>query len=139
MDSLRPYTPTITPLTMVSCHHEYQQLQQTIRRQEEEIEQLQTLLLDVLNRYNYRSLRHSAIDYYGNLNQLRARLKRLRRDMICESTYCQKANEQVPCRDQRFGLSTTIERHATILIDEFVRIKDGCVQFLSGMMTLNLL
>jgi hypothetical protein len=139
MNKARSHTSINSPLPMATCQYDYQQWQQTIRRQEEEIEQLQTLLLDVLNRYNYRSLRHSALDYYGHLNQLHGRLKRLRRDMVCESVDCPSGNEKLMCRDARFGLSATIERHATVLMDEFTRIKDSCVQFLSGMMTLNLL
>ncbi|QMW00881.1 hypothetical protein [Spirosoma foliorum] len=122
-----------------SCQHEHQHWQQIIRQQEEEIRNLRSLLLDVMNLYNCRSLRHDAVDYYRDLNQLQTKLTRLNRDLICEGVECQVVLNQPTCTNTHFGLSATIERHATVLANEFSRIKDGCLQFLSGMMSLNLL
>lgn len=122
-----------------ACQHEHQYWQQIIRQQEEEIRQLRTLLLEVMNLYNCRSLRHDAIDYYRDLNHLQTKLDRLNRDMICEGIECPVEAQQPVCANTHFGLSATIGRHATILVGEFSRIKDGCLQFLSGMMSLNLL
>lgn len=122
--------------TMV-CHQEHQRWQQIIGQQEEEIRQLRALLLDVMNHYNYRSLRHDAVDYYHDLNQLQTKLDRLTRDLICEGVDCSVAENKSPCVDARFGLSAAIERHATSLVSDFTRIKGGCLQFLAGMMSLN--
>lgn len=127
------------PISTTACHHDHQHWQQIICQQEEEIRQLRALLLDVMNHYNCRSLRHDAVDYYRDLNQLQTKLDRLHRDLICEGADCSMAEKKVPCADSRFGLSATIERHATSLISEFTRIKDGCLQFLAGMMSLNML
>lgn len=127
------------PVTTISCHQEHQHWQQIIRQQEEEIQQLRTLLLDVMDQYNCRSLRHDAIDYYQDLNQLQTKLDRLHRDLICNGVDCSPAIQELACGNAHFGLSATIERHTTLLISEFSRIKDGCLQFLSGMMSLNLL
>ncbi|GAB4039336.1 hypothetical protein [Spirosoma jeollabukense] len=127
------------PITTTSCHEEHQHWQQIIRQQEEEIQQLRTLLLDVMDQYNCRSLRHDAIDYYQDLNQLQTKLDRLHRDLICNGVDCSPAKQELACDNVHFGLSATIERHTTLLISEFSRIKDGCLQFLSGMMSLNLL
>ena len=125
--------------TTASCQHEHQHWQQIIRQQEEEIRQLRTLLLEVMNLYNCRSLRHDAIDYYHDLNHLQTKLDRLILDMICEGIDCPIDSHQPACTNTHFGLSATIERHGTALVSEFSRIKDGCLQFLSGMMSLNLL
>ncbi|MBD2756932.1 hypothetical protein [Spirosoma validum] len=134
-------TPSIDssgqPITTVACHQEHQHWQKIIRQQEEEIRQLRALLLDVMNHYNCRSLRHDAVDYYRDLNQLQTKLDRLHRDLICEGADCLVAEKKSSCADTRFGLSATIERHATSLVSEFTRIKDGCLQFLAGMMSLN--
>ncbi|MFD2933481.1 hypothetical protein [Spirosoma flavum] len=139
MDSTLSSSSSIMPLTTASCHQENQHWQLIIRQQEEEIRQLQTLLLDVMKQYNCHSLRHDAVDYCRDLNELQTKLNRLHRDLICESVDCMPATGKTSCSDARFALSVTLERHATALIGEFSRIKDGCLQFLSGMMSLNLL
>ncbi|WP_420148606.1 hypothetical protein [Spirosoma sp.] len=130
-DSSRPFTST------EGCQQDHQRWQQIICQQEEEIRQLRALLLDVMNHYNSRSLRHDAVDYYRDLNKLQIKLDRLHRDLVCERADCLVAEKNLACADSRFGLSATIERHATLLAHEFTRIKDGCLQFLAGMMSLN--
>lgn len=129
----------LDPLTLPACRAGYHDQQQAIDRQTQEIDQLQTLLLDVLNRYNYRSLRHSAIEYYRKLNNLRTRLNWLHRDFVCEGVNCGTITETRTCPDTHFGRSATLERHVATLTDEYESIKANCIQFLSGMMTLNLL
>ncbi|MVM31728.1 hypothetical protein GO755_16895 [Spirosoma sp. HMF4905] len=139
MNSAASIHPLRLAETTTSCQHDHQHWQQIIHQQAEEIRQLRSLLLEVMNLYNCRSLRHDAVDYYRDLNHLQTKLDRLNRDMICEGVECPANPQQPACTDTRFGLSTTIERHATALASEFSRIKDGCLQFLSGMMSLNLL
>ena len=130
---------TSTTVTTNSCQHDHQHWQQIIHQQEDEIRQLRALLLEIMNQYNCRSLRHDAVDYYRDLNHLQTKLDRLHRDLICEGIDCPIDTQQPNCANIHFGLSATIERHATMLIGEFARIKGGCLQFLSGMMSLNLL
>lgn len=132
-------TTSINSLSTTACHQDHQHWQYIIRQQEEEIRQLRTLLLEVMEQYNCRSLRHDAVDYYRDLNHLQTKLNRLHRDMICESVACPADIQNRECTNTRFGISATIERHTTALVNEFSRIKDGCLQFLSGMMSLNLL
>ncbi len=131
--------PFRLPVSTTTCHQDHQHWQQIICQQEEEISQLHALLLDVLNQYNCRSLRHDAVDYCRDLNHLRTKFDRLHRDLICESVDCSLAKENLSCTDSRFDLSATIERHAIALAGEFSRIKAGCLQFLSSMMSLNLM
>lgn len=131
--------PTTVPVTIITCQAQHKLLKGVIRQQEKEIAQLRSLLLEVMEQYNCRSLRHDAIDYYRDLNQLQTKLNRLQRDMICESTHCPATPAKATCSDVRFGVSATIDRHSKALVREFSRIKDGCLQFLNGMMSLNLI
>ena len=124
--------------SVASCQQDHQYWQQIIRQQEE-IQQLRALLLEIMERYNCRSLRHDAIDYYRDLNHLQTKLDRLNRDFVCADMACKTHNENLPCADTRFNLTATIERHAAALVIEFGRVKAGCLQFLSGMMSLNML
>ncbi len=124
---------------IAACHQQHQYWHHIIRQQEEEIGQLRALLLDVMEQHNCRSLCHDASDYYRDLNHLQTNLSRLQRDLICEGVTCSPTAGSGSCADIRFGLSATIERHAAILLGDFSRIKAGCLQFLSGMMSLNLL
>lgn len=125
--------------TTESCHQDHQHWQQIIRQQEEEINQLRSLLHDVMEQHNYRSLQYDAVDYDQALNHLQSDIKQLRQTMICEGNECLHQARTKSCTDSRFGISATIERHATSVINDFTRVKDGCLQFLSGMMSLNLL
>jgi hypothetical protein len=125
--------------TTESCHQDHQYWQQIIRRQEEEITQLRSLLHDVMEQHNCRSLKYDAVDYDQALNHLQSDIKQLRQKMICEGNECLHQAQQLTCTNSRFGISATIERHTTKVINDFTRVKDGCLQFLSGMMSLNLL
>ncbi|SOD80054.1 hypothetical protein [Spirosoma fluviale] len=131
--------PSDLLITTTSCHQDNQHWKQIIRQQEEEILQLRALLHDVMEQHNCRSLRYDAVDYYRALNHLQGDINQLRRDIICESNECIYHAKDASCKDARYGLSATIERHATHVINEFTRVKDGCLQFLSGMMSLNLM
>ena len=131
--------PFRQPVSTAACHGQHQHWQHLIRQQEEEIRQLRALLLEVMAPYNGRSLRHDAIDYYRDLNHLQTKLDRLQGDLICAGVPCALTSEKGSCADARFPLSAIMERHAAALVGEFSRVKDGCLQFLSGMMSLNLL
>lgn len=131
--------PTNSPITTAGCHQDNQHWKQIIREQEEEILQLRSLLHDVMDQHNCRSLRYDAVDYYRALNHIQGDINQLRRTIICESNECLYHSKNTSCKDTRYGLSATLERHATNVINEFTRVKDGCLQFLSGMMSLNLL
>ncbi|WP_245859465.1 hypothetical protein [Spirosoma aerolatum] len=126
-------------VTTASCHQEHQHWQQIIQQQAEEIRQLRALLLEVMNHYNSRSLRHDAVDYFQDLSHLQAKLDQLNRNLICTGADCPPIRQAQICSDTHFGLSATIERHTTAFMHEFTRVKDGCLQFLSGMMSLNML
>ena len=125
--------------TPSSCQQQHQHLKAVIQQQADEIAQLRALLLEVMEHNKCRSLRHDAVDYYRDLNQLQTKINRLHRDMICEAVNCPPVRAKQSCADAHFGLSATIDRHTTALAGEFSRIKDGCLQFLGGMMSLNLL
>jgi hypothetical protein len=121
-----------------TCRSQHYSWGKILIRNEQEIDQLQELLADLLEKHNYRSLRHCATDYHSNLNHIKNRIQRLRLDMICEGEGCSPAGSTF-CRESRLGLFTSIETHYRTLADEFNQIKAGCYQFLSVVVTLNLL
>lgn len=86
-----------------------------------------------------RSLGYGAIDYDQALNHLQDDIQYLRQTMICDGSECLQRLQCVSCSNSRFGLSATMDRHATGLLADFSRINTGCVRLLSGMMSLNLL
>jgi|GEM_PF-1900388 len=121
-----------------ACRSQNQAWTTAIVQYEQEIDNLLALLADLLEHPVYQNLRLRAIDYHGTLNHVKNRLQRLRLDMVCENRVCLPSERQV-CRDPRFGLQPLVESHLRALTDEFSRVKAGCYQFLSVMVTLNML
>lgn len=121
-----------------TCRTQNQAWATTLVANEEEIDQLLTLLADLPGQHSYRSLYHHAVDYTGDLACLKSSFQEIRLDMICQGIPCTSTEHQT-CREPRFGLYTLIETHFRPLTDEFTRIKDGCYQFLAGMVSLNLI
>jgi hypothetical protein len=121
-----------------NCHSENQRWAVTLKGYEQEIDQLQALLDDVLEHYNYQNLRPRAIDYHQSLNRLKLWFNRLRTDLICDSSNCVSGN-RLPCEEPRFGRYTAIPAQFAGLSDEFARTKAGCYQFLTVLVQLNLL
>jgi hypothetical protein len=119
------------------CRTQNQAWATTLVANEQEIDQLLTLLADLPND-SYRSLYHRAVDYTGDLASLKSRFQQIRLNMVCEGIPCTSTEHQA-CREPRFGLYALIETHFRPLTDEFSRIKDSCYQFLNGLMTLNLI
>ncbi|MFD1141824.1 hypothetical protein ACFQ4C_11925 [Larkinella insperata] len=119
------------------CQTENQRWAVTLTNLEQEINQLLTLLEDVLAQYNHQNLRHRAIDYYRGLNRLKVWFNRLRMD-LCEKSDCASSN-LLPCEKPRFGRQPVLPSQFADLSDEFIRTKTGCYQFLSGLVQLNLL
>ncbi|MCY7352415.1 MAG: hypothetical protein LH606_17410 [Cytophagaceae bacterium] len=123
-----------------TCRNQHQHWATTIVQDEREIDQLLILLADLPTQPPYRSLRHNAVDYLGDLNLLKSSFQRLRGAMVCDRVAC-TSTEQLPCSSPRLGWYTTlaVDSHLRTLTDEFNRIKEGCYQFLSGLVTLNLI
>ncbi len=121
-----------------TCRTQHQTWAATIAQHEQEIDQLLALLNDLLEHHNYQSLRHRAVNYYGDLNHLKSGFQRLRLDTICQTMDCSHTQRQ-SCREPRFSLYATIESRFHALTDDLNRIQAGCYQFLSVMVTLNLL
>ncbi|GAB3642667.1 hypothetical protein GCM10027423_33030 [Spirosoma arcticum] len=96
------------------------------------------MLTNLPEHHSYRSLHHPAVDYIGSLNLLKMSFQRVRLDMVCEGVTCTPTEHQ-RCHEPRFGVYTLIEGHCRPLTDEFNRVKAGYYQFLSGLMTLNLI
>lgn len=136
MDPIRNSITDFDLQLLKQCRTENQRLETIFTGYEQEIDQLMVLLTDVLEQYNYHSLRHRAIDYFVDLKHLKIRLARLRMDLICASGQCGQSS---PCKEPRLGLFQSIKPQLTALTNEFLSIKEGCYQFLSVMVQLNLM
>ncbi|MGA0560133.1 hypothetical protein ACO2Q8_25955 [Larkinella sp. VNQ87] len=124
--------------TVDLCHTENQRWARTLTNYQQEIDQLLTLLDDVLERYTQQNLRPRAIEYQQHLHRLQAWFKRFRSDLICERADCPPGSQQI-CRELQFGRHTTIAAQLADLSADFSRTKMGCYQFLSILVQLNLL
>lgn len=138
IDLLRKSPPGEDPAGVQLCRSQNQLWATTLVANEQEIDQLLTILADLPEQHSYRSLYHRAIDYTGDLACLKSRFQQMRLNMVCAGIPCASSEHQT-CRDPHFGLYTLLETHCRPLTDEFSRIKDGCYQFLNGMVSLNLI
>ena len=129
--------PIADPYQLENCHSENKRWAVTLTGYEQEINQLLTLLDDVLEQYNHQNLRPRAIEYHQSLNRLKMWFNRLRSDLICDRSSC-VSDHSFPCGDPRFGRYTAIPSQISGLADEFSRTKAGCYQFLSVLVQLNL-
>lgn len=134
----QPAGDSLTALT--TCHAENRRWSQTLLHHEQEIDQLLALLTDAMEQHNYRSIRHRALDYYEDLKRLRVRYNRLYVDMVCAGGPCQLTNARpTSCDNPRFGLHTLVQAQYQTITEEFLAVKEGCYQFLSVLVELNLL
>ena len=138
MEPLRNSTTNLDLQLFKQCRTENQRLETILTGYEQEIDQLMILLADVLDQYNYHSLRQRALTYQIDLKHLKIRLDRLRMDLICASGQC-GSNPSAVCKEHRLGFYQSIKPQLTTLSDEFTSTKDGCYQFLSVLVQLNLM
>ncbi|GAB2583574.1 hypothetical protein [Spirosoma areae] len=139
INRLTPNLPLQTlPPGIQTCRHQNQHWAATLAQNEQEIDQLLSLLANLPEHHSYRSLHHPAVDYSGSLNLLKMSFQQLRLDMVCEGMTCTLTERQT-CQEPRFGVYTLIERHCRPLTDEFNRVRDEYYQFLTCLMTLNLI
>lgn len=130
--------PGESPSKIQRCRTQNQRWATKLADDEREIDQLQSMLADWPEEFGYRHLQHRAVDYTGSLNLLRFSVQRVRDDMVCERIACPFSRCQT-CNEPRFGMYPLIEGHVRPLTDEFSRVRDGCNQFLSGIVALNLI
>ncbi len=132
--------PDAEPLLIQTCRTQHQVWATTIAADKQEIDQLLTILTDLPTPRHYRSLHHSAVDYADTLNLLKGDFQRLQGCMVCDRAAC-TAPQQLLCASPRLGLYTTlaVNSHLLALTDEFDRIRERYYQFLSFMVTLNMI
>ncbi|MGM9507241.1 hypothetical protein ACS5NO_05930 [Larkinella sp. GY13] len=141
MNTMEPLKNSIADLEMYqleNCHSENKRWALTLTSYEQEIEQLMTLLDDVLEQFNHQNLRQRAFDYQQSLNRLKVWFTRLHTDLICDRSTCVSATP-LPCGESQFGRYKAIPSQFAGLSDEFSKIKAGCYQFLSVVVQLNLM
>ncbi len=138
-DQLTPDLPLGTlPPGIQTCQYQNQHWAATLVRNDQEIDQLLSLLTTLPEHHSYRSLHHPAVDYIGSLNLLKMSFQQVRLDMVCQGMTCTPTERQT-CHEPQFGVYTLVERHCRPLTDEFNRVKQSYYQFLTSLMTLNLI
>ncbi len=118
-----------------SCRTQHQHWDQALTQHEQEITQTVDLLTDLLTQHNSPLLRHRAVQYVSKFNNLKSRLQRLRLDMVCAHAVCPPTN----CSEPRFTLYTGIDLRIRRMSDELTQLSSGCYQFLSVLVSLNVL
>lgn len=105
---------------------------------EQEINQLLTLLAELPDE-NYRSLQPYTVDYEQVLNRLKARINRLRVEVVCTGTGCSSPTPPASCPDPRFVPPGTGNTLISSVSAEFSRAKDRCDAFFCDLMVLNMI
>lgn len=123
---------------VAKCQQQHHTWATTLTQNEQEIDQLLGLLTDLLEQHNYRSLQHDAIDYYGDLNGLKARIQQLRHDFVCDGMAC-RAETTPHCNPVKATRPGYIGQAFGRLLGDFDRTKANCTAFLAGLVGLNLL
>ena len=127
-----------SPSGIQACRHQHQTWATTLAGDEQEIDQLLTLLAELPSN-SYRSLQPYTVDYAQMLTRLKARMNRLRSDVICTGTGCSSPNPPAFCPDPRFVSPTTGNTLIASVSAEFSRAKERCDAFFGELMMRNLI
>ncbi|MBD2755061.1 hypothetical protein [Spirosoma validum] len=121
-----------------TCRNQDQPWIKSTINTELEIEQLLTILVELLQHLTYRRLQQRAIDYFNALSQLKNRFQRLRLNVTCGMSCLGLSKD--PCFNPSINEYTTrvIDAQLSKLTESLDRTKTGCYQFLSRLVTLNL-
>ena len=131
-----------TEVLFQTCRAQHQSWAAQLARNEQEIDQLLTLLAE-LPSHNYQHMRSHTVTYAQTLKQIKNRIHRLRIDVLCTDQTCVQAAARVAapiCPDGRYDTppaqgSTLI---ATVSSD-YDRVKSRCNTFVGELMGLNLI
>ncbi len=134
-DILTTLTYDDEPSPILNCRTQHQHWDQALTQHEQEITQTVDLLTDLLTQHNSPLLRHRAVQYVSKFNNLKSRLQRLRLDMVCAHSVCPRTS----CSEPRFTLYTGIDLSIRRMSDELTQLSSGCYQFLSVLVSLNVL
>lgn len=132
-DTLTTLTYDDEPSPTHNCRTQY--WDKALTQHEQEITQTVDLLTDLLTQHNSPLLRHRAVQYVSKFNNLKSRLQRLRLDMVCAHAVC----PPTLCSEPRFTLYTGIDLSIRRMSDELTQLSSGCYQFLSVLVSLNVL
>lgn len=121
-----------------ACRNQDQTWVNATIRTELEIDQLLSLLTELLKQLNYRRLQLRAVEHFNALSQIKRRFQRLRLNVTCGMA-CLPTSDEV-CFKPRISQYTTtvIEAQLEKLAESLSRTRTGCYQFLSRLVTLNL-
>lgn len=126
------------PSAIQTCQSQHQTWATALVRNEQEIDQLLTLLADLPND-TCRGLHHHTVDYAQGLDQLKTRIHRLRGDVVCTGAGCPLLTPPASCPDSRFVPPGTDNLLISNVSADYSLVKDRCQSFFGELMQLNLI
>ena len=132
---IRPSSEDYSPVQ--TCQSQHQTWATTLVRNEQEIDQLLTLLADLPDDA-CRGLHHHTVDYAQGLDQLKTRIHRLRGDVVCTGAGCPLLTPPA-CPDSRFVSPGTDNPLISNVSADYGLVKDRCQLFFGELMQLNLI
>lgn len=121
-----------------TCRNLHRTWASVLVRNEQEIDQLLTLLTDVPDD-TCRSLNHNAVDYAQGLDHLKTRVHRMRTEGICTGTDCPLLTPPAACPDARFVLSGVGNPLISTISADYGLMKGRCQLFFGELVQLNLI
>jgi len=125
-----------------TCRTQHQTWAVQLAQNEEEIDQLLTLLAE-LPSYDYQHMRNHTVDYAQTLNQLKNRIHRLQLDVLCTSHTCVPASAKPvssACPDGRYATPPAQGSSLVATVSsEYDRVKSRFNAFVGELMGLNLI
>lgn len=129
-----------------TCRTQHQTWAAQLAQNEQEIDQLLTLLTE-LPGYDYQRMRNHTVDYAQALNQLKNRIHRLQLDVLCTSQSCAQPSAGVAaksafpvCPDGRYATPPAQGSSLVATVSsEYDRVKSRFNAFVGELMGLNLI
>lgn len=135
-----------TNILFQTCRAQHQTWAAQLAREEQEIDQLLTLLAE-LPSYDYQQMRNHTVTYAQTLKRLKNRIHRLRIDVLCANQTCAQATAGAAaksaypaCPDGRYATPPAqgSSLMATVSSD-YDRVKSRCNTYVGELMGLNLI
>lgn len=132
------FYPADMESSVQTCRHQHQTWAASLAERELEIDQLLSLLADLLPE-EYHSIHHHSVDYALALSRLKNRIHQLRVDVVCTGAHCSTPTPPTVCPDPHFMPSTLGNSLMSAVAVEFGQMKDRCRAFFGELMVLNLI
>ncbi|GAB3713535.1 hypothetical protein GCM10027592_52840 [Spirosoma flavus] len=125
--------------SLQACRAQHQSWATTLNESEQEIDHLLNLL-DELPADRFRSLYDHKVDFTKSLEQLKLRIHRLQREVVCRGQFCSASTFMASvCSDTHFIARSAVNSPIATLPIECSLVKQRFQAFLGQLMGLNLI